>query len=66
MNFLRGPRGNRQEGCPYMCYCGDFSEVHIKLSSCSLPDFGQETVLIFSDSKSEGWEKNWTYQFGEL
>ena len=56
-NFLRDSYGSRKEGCPYMSYCGDFPEVHLKLSSFSLKDFGKEAVLIFSDSKSEEWEK---------
>lgn len=45
-NFLRDSYGSRKEGCPNMNYCGDFPEVHIKLSGFSLKDFGKEAVLI--------------------
>ena len=41
-----------------MSYCGDFPEIHIKLSSFGLKDFGKEAALIFSDSKLEEWERN--------
>lgn len=57
VNFLRGSL--RHKVCPYMSYHGDFSEVSMKLSSVSLMCFGERAVLVFSKSKSEGWEKNW-------
>lgn len=56
-NFLRGSL--RHKVSPYMSYHGDFSEVSIKLFSVSLMCFEERAVLIFSNSKSEGWEKKW-------
>lgn len=55
-----GLYSSRKEGCPYMSYCGDFPEVHLKLSSFSLKDFGKEAVLIFMIPVKE-WEKNLTH-----
>lgn len=57
-NFLRDSYGSRKEGCPYMSYCGDFPEVHLKLSSFSLKDFGKEAVLILVIPSQKNGKKN--------
>lgn len=49
------------EDCLYMSYCGDLSEVYIRLSSSVLHDAGSRAVLVCNDSALEGWEK-----FGNL
>lgn len=54
------------KGCSYMNCCSHFSETVIKLSNFNLQGYGKEAALGFSNSKSEGWEKNWKYSFGEL
>lgn len=43
---LSGPYNNQHENCPYLSCCGDFSEVYIKLSHCSL--YGFEKGSVFS------------------
>jgi len=40
-----------------MGYCGDFSEIYIKLPNFSFHGFGKRAALVLNDSKSEGWEK---------
>lgn len=45
---------------------GDFFEFYVKSSSFSLQGSGRTAVLVFSDAKSGGWEKNWKPWFGDL
>lgn len=40
-----------------MSYCGDFSEVYIKLPICSLQDFKNKAALVLNDFKTKVGEK---------
>ena len=60
------PHSNRHEDCLHMSCCGDFPEVHIKLSNFSLHGFRKRAVLALRELKSEGERKldvleNWKW-----
>ena len=54
VNFLSGPHSNRQEACPHMHCCGDFSYVYIESSNFSWQGFGKRVIFVLSYSGLEG------------